>query len=634
MISAQFMGGLNLAGIHAGSQQDIPVVAADVEYDPAASGLLATDVQAAIDELAATTFSPMEPTSLGLAYGKQDPGTAYSGYGYDSAPTGAFSLSVFNRNVDNDPQLAPLSFSCIVQNNSHDDASTDLRAATLVINDSRIGGAKMLDCTGVISRLEANTIDLSGACVVGDMRRMNTSQAVSAVILKSTFDSPEEITFNTNKFGCVYIGNQRAPLTIEDGHFVSGEFQRFFLRYLNSGSTPWSVFYDTGTGELTWGTAPVAVASKRSLTEGTSFGYANSAAKTEICGQGTLDQHESAGSAVLFNVSSVGHQNLAGLNVSIPVTDSMIIGSSLTGNTLASFRRTFIASNQATLTNITSAASNVIILPRANALNTGSVTNLSNLVAISSSTLALPTGSNANPRGVVISNGPVTMGNWGNLVMNTSVGSVSFQQLNNSTTGGNSVFVASTGSLNYDLPAVRSGCVIFQNNDVDVFYPTRDNQFVCNATSYRLGLSLVAGDTPSTLITSYYHLMFNDTAREMVKVRYQPGSTVAAERFGARHWTQTAPVVEVIPGVLSTATFNVPSATVIPDINLTISCIQLTVKVGAPTNAVNTIFYTAQVQNIDTVARTITANVYETSTVTNTSKNASGNLTVSCHMAV
>ena len=613
------------------------VEARDVSFDPIPPAVVSTNVQDAIEELAATTFSPMQPTILGLAYGRQSIGDAYSGYGYDSlASAGVGSLSVFNRNLGNDPQLAPLSFTCIVQNNSQDDLDTDLRAATLMINDSRIKAAKMLDCTGIISRIEANTVDLRGACVVGDMRNMNVAQAVSTIILKSTYDNPEEITLNTDTVGCVYIGNQRTALTINDGEFVAGEYDRFYLRFLNSGSTLYTVFYDPATGELTWNTTSTTVPSKRSLTEGISYGYSNSPARTEICGQGTLDQHEAAAPATMTNVTSVGFQNLAGLNAAIPVSDSMIIGSSLVGNSLGSFRQTFIASNQANLTNITSASSgNIMILPRANAISTGGVTAMINLIALSTSTLTFPTGANARNKGIVISNGPVAMGNWGNLVMCSSTGGVSFQQLNNSTTGGNSLFVAGINTFNYDLPAVRTGCVIFQNNDNNIFYPTKDNQFVCNATSYRLGFGLVGGFTPiSTSVLTYQHLMYNYNINEMVPLRYTGNQAIPAECFGARHWTATEPVIEITPGVLSTATFNVPAVAVISDVTLLSSHIQLTVQVRAPTNATNTKFYTAQVQNINTVARTITANVYETDTTTNLSKNATGTLVVSCQMSV
>ena len=636
MISSQFTGGLNLAGMHAGSQQDIPVVAGDVEYDPTASGLLATNVQDAIDELSATTLSPMEPTSLGLAYGKQDSGAAFSAYGYDSAPSGAFSLSVFNRNVDNDPQLAPLSFSCIVQNNSHDDADTDLRAATVMINDSRIAAAKMLDCTGVISRLEANTIDLSGACVVGDMRRMNTSQAVSSVILKSTFDNPEEITFNTNTLGCVYIGNQRAPLTIGDGHFVSGEYQRFFLRYLNSGSTPWSVYYDTATGELTWNTAPGAVASKRPLTEGKSFGYANTSCKSEICGLGTLDQHEAAAPAALNNVTSIGHQNLAGLNVAIPVTDTMIIGSSLTANSLSSsLRQTFIATNQATLTTTTGGTSNVIIAPRANAINTGTVAALSSLVAITTNTLTLPSGAGtARSKGLVFSNGPVTMGQWGNIVMCSSGASVSFPQQNSNTLGGNMVFLAGPIGTNYDVPTVRTGCIMFHNDDTALpMYPTRDNQFVCSATSLRINLAGGVAFALTNALVNYKPLIFDASSREVNYVPYNNGVGDPAGSFGSRKMVRRSPVVEITPGVLSTASFDLPQSPLMNASEFALAAFQLTVRVLAPTNAVNTKSYNAQVQDINTATRVLTANVYETDTATSLIKNATGNLEVALIMS-
>ena len=612
------------------------IEARDVSFDPAPSGLSSTNVQDVIDELAATTFSPMQPTTLGLAYGRQDIGDAYSGYGYESlASGGVASLSVFNRNVDNDPQLAPLSYTCIVQNNSYDDTDTDLRAATVMINDSRIKAAKMLDCTGVISRLEANTIDLSGACVVGDMRNMNTSQAVSSIILKSTYDNPEAVAFNTNTLGCVYIGNQRAPLTIDDGHFVTGEYQRFFMRYLNNGSTPWAVYYDTATGELTWNaTSPTAL--KRSLTAGISYGYGSSATHSEICGEGTLDLHETVGPALLSDVSALGHQNLAGLNPAVALTNTMILGSRLVANALtSSIASTFIATNQANLTTTTGMSSNVIIMPRPNAINTGGVAALSGLIAISTSTLTLPSGAGtARSNGVVISRSPVQMGLQANLIINSSSSSITLPQLNNNTDGGNMIFMAGTSNTNYDLPAPRTGCIIFTSNTGPNLYPVRDKMFVCTATSYRLNIDGSFAITPANVITAYKPLIFDSQSKEMSYAPYNYGVGDPAGSFGSRKMVRRSPVVEITPGVLSTASFTLPSSVLMNDADFDLAAYQLTVKVMAPTNATDTKFYTTQVQSINTVTRILTANVYETDIVTNTSKNATGNLEVALLMSI
>lgn len=636
MISSQFTGGLNLAGMHASSQQNIPIDAANVEYDPATSGLLATNVQDAIDELSTTTFALMQPTDAGLAYGVQDAGSNYSGYGLNCAPPPSLaSLSVFNRDLDNNPQLAPLAFTCIVQNNSHDDENTDLRAATLMINDSRINSAKLLDTTGVFSRLEANSVDLTGSCVVGDMRRMNTARALASIILKSTYEDPQEIVFDTDMFGCVYIGNQRAPLTINDGDVLLGEYQHFYLRFLNSGSTLYSVYYDPSTGELTWNATPgpPAVALKTALAAGTSFGFYDTSQQVEICGQGSFANHQGVSSATFKNVSNVGFQNFPGLVGTSTVTNCMFMGAKLTNGPLTSCTNTFMATNELSLPAITQITSNVIIAPRLLGITPGATqTRIQNLIAITSSTCSLPTGPSPRSWGIVLANGPVTMGHNGNIVMQSSGGAVSFQQSNSNTIGGNIVLVAGPLQVDYNIPAVRTGCVALQAGDNSILYPSADYQFVCNATSYQLNLQTLVA--PATDIRMFSNLVYDQNTRLMNRVAYNPLSATPGDRFGSRHWSQTAPVVEISVGVLSTATFNLPGDLIMDSTYFATACFQLTVRVSSPTNATNTKFYTAQVQDIDTVARTLTANVYETDITTNTSKNATGSLTVSCLMNV
>lgn len=612
------------------------IEARDVSLDPIPPGMVSTNVQDAIEELNATTFSPMESTVLGLAYGKQDAGNASSNYGLDCFPNGLASLSVFNKDITGQPQQAPQSFTLIIQNNSIDDGSTDLRSATLLINDSRYQGAILYGAVGVISRFEGTSIDLSGACVMGDMRNMNTSEARAAIILKSTFDDPEIVTFNTNNHGCVYIGNQREPLTVNEGDFVSSLYSRYYLRFLNSGTTLYTVFYDPGTGELTWNTTtPSTPTIKHPLVLGSSYGFTNIVTQSEVCGQGSIALHETAGVGTSFKNTVLGYSIFPGVIDTRPLLNNIFIGTSYDINALISAERNFIAANQLVCPDIQRLRYNVIIAPTQGAIVPGSTAvNLENLIAITSSTINLPTGpGGVNTNAIVVSNGPVTMGHRGNMVFNSSTGRVSFQQFNDNSVGGNIVFVASVFAMDYDIPDIRTGCIAFQTNDVNVMYPTADNQLVTNAQSFRMDLATQT--LPANLITNYPKIIFNQITQEFTKILYNsaPAAT-PAQRFGAHAWAQTASVVEITPGVLSTASFTIPSSSVLSIDDIDRATITLSVRVRPPTNATDTKFYTAQTQSIDTVTRILTANVYETDTTTNTSKNATGTLTVCCTMHV
>lgn len=368
---------------------------------------------------------------------------------------------------------------------------------------------------------------------------------------------------------------------------------------------------------------------KKPLVPGTSYGISDQTTQSETCGFGTFALKATASTAQFLNVSALGHQIFPALVAAFPMTNSMFLGSSYTANALTGGQRNFIATNGFVANQITGLNRNIIIAPSLGGVVPGpSARVIQDLIAISPSTVSLPTGSGTiRPVGLINSVGAVTMGNQCNMVLNSGTGPVAFQQQNDNSTGFNQVFSSTNGG--YSFTDVRSGCIIHNaNEDDDPIQPTRDDQFVCSAKSYRLNLQ--ESTTPAQIISNYRNLVFDQTSYLLQMVAYSSTSAIPEERFGSRHWAQRATVNEITPGVLSTATFTLPSLSIMTNEDLTNAVFNLTVRVNGPTNQSNTKFYTTQVQNINIVTRVLTANVYETDITTGVHKNATGSLTVGC----
>lgn len=587
----------------------INVSANEVSYDPAVSGLPATDVQAAIDSLAGAVVNPMQREVLGLAYGSQDNGVNHTQLGYQCSSTAFNTLSLFNRDLDGNPQLAQLVDSLVVQNGSHDDVNTDLKEAQAVINNCLIRSTNLNRVTSIMSRWEVNNKEMQNSVILGQGENVEVISGIGAVILKSTHDAPEILHINTTTFGGVYIGNQLREVTVNEGDVYISEFEHFFLRMLPNGTTPWILYYDTATGELTFGTIPDAsIPEKQPLTLGTSYGWSNPTTSSEVCGRACFRFKPTAPLANTRQNTIVGSGILDTLGAGINAYENVLLGANFVPtSSITSIRNNLMTVNDYRPTSLTTVTDNLIFVPKANSFHTDISTTLASLIALSTGSVTTPFG--GTTRGLIISNGDVINENTGNMIVMSGTGSLTLTSNNSAGVGGNMILMACPYPQEYTYSSAFSNCTIVAHDETLIMEPSADNQFLCDNSSYQLNFQDAI--LPTNTINNYRHVIWHLDSRLLAPIDYDPSSANPLKHFGSRHWTNSALTVAT-PGS-STASFTLPNSTLIDDTFLTnFANYQLTCHAKPPFTAANETLYSAFVASVNTVSRVLIASVFQT----------------------
>lgn len=299
----RFTGALNLAGATQNSHADTPITAADVEYDPSSSGLVATDVQSAVDELdgridAIPSVGPMTPTVRGTCMGLQDQQstTRFLGLGYN-VKSGSKSTVLFNSSgpsvvqksssansfvvLNNVDEITPGSFSAtsgVVVGGAIDGLSAQFSAmqtsycdftSTLVsesvmlaqnmaVPDTTQSVVVTTSCPEAISDTIAESViigrfneniktgNITGCTIIGALGSISGGDKTGCIIITSATPS----NTITPALGSLLIGIPESGYTQSPREMTICDYTKFVMKTIPTGVKTNLLYYDSSTGEL------------------------------------------------------------------------------------------------------------------------------------------------------------------------------------------------------------------------------------------------------------------------------------------------------------------------------------------------------------------------------------------------
>lgn len=307
MISSRFALALNLAGMHESSQDTGQVDAVDVTFDPVPSGLVATNVQSAIDELSAdinaiTVPGLMTTSVAGTCYGvqNQDVGLANCSYGklsvagdrsmvfFNPKTTGVAQTTVNNNSIlslnhvtEGTPSICQRSnvslskgslddtridFSIVLGNDLNFVPTSTIESSTVIAEEAYLGNVhRSLVFVGQSVSLIADTLDRCaifginnetdgsgttyGCTFIGGLNLINKSNKNNAVVLVPAEATAASVIDPGAE--SMYLGNAKTSQTLAAEELVIGDFTSFRVRSLPSAVKNGLVYYDTSTKEVT-----------------------------------------------------------------------------------------------------------------------------------------------------------------------------------------------------------------------------------------------------------------------------------------------------------------------------------------------------------------------------------------------
>jgi len=308
MISSRFALALNLAGMHESSQDTGQVDAVDVTFDPVPSGLVATNVQSAIDELSAdinaiTVPGLMTTSVAGTCYGvqNQDVGLANCSYGklsvagdrsmvfFNPRTTGVAQTTVndnsilsLNHVTEGTPSICQRSnvslskglledtridYSVVIGNDLLFVPTSTIESSTVIAEESTIQNVnRSLVFLGQSGSLIAETLDRCiivgidksftvgsgytlGCTFIGNLDLINTSSKSNAIVIVPGTATATSVIDPGNE--SMYLGNAKTSQTLAAQELVIGDFTSFRVRSLPSAVKNGLVYYDTSTKEVT-----------------------------------------------------------------------------------------------------------------------------------------------------------------------------------------------------------------------------------------------------------------------------------------------------------------------------------------------------------------------------------------------
>lgn len=630
MISCQFTGSLNLAGMHAGSQQNTPVVAADVEYDPDTSGLLATNVQDAIDEIVSSSVTTMTPTVAGTAFGIQDDAKKLNSIGKDVNTTVATNSSIarFLPTIAGNPQLAHYASCTFDDNQCIQDATTSLansiasingtnitgfsgfasaiavntgscigttidnsiavlsttnasnsplfKDSVAIANSSSFNGATLDKTIIVASRLNAAAEDLYGTTIIADGTNLVATKARESMVLASNGG----VAVNQNGFQSLYVGNQTFGEVVLDRDAYISSYDRFFLRTLRQAAGTNVTMYDPATAELTHVPLTSVFPLKHPTIPGGQFGINNSANVVEINGRNSFNGY-SASPPQISGVTAVGNQlyqnNVPG---SSSFTDDIFLGHSHQFPNTTSIQNTLIAASVAGNPGISRIRDCNIIVPRNSGLDFDYVGEINGANLISSGSIDCTIDPFYST--VVASGGTVTPGQHNMVLTSTPATSTIVMQGQ-----GNTIIQSSPGVVTYNFPNF-SNCTVLIGGTTAIV-PTDDSQFCINHDTFRMpNVSAVgtAGATTTPMAFDSATGLISPTLSSLLSRVYRAVGTTAAG--GSVVFTPGSGINPQTVGYAMTATVRTAAGSVACVAQIQgVSSTSVTIQVFTSINAVN-----------------------------------------------
>ena len=279
--------------------------------------------------------------------------------------------------------------------------------------------------------------------------------------------------------GCCYIGTGDNSILSAAGDCIIADYQRFFLRMLRNDNTSGEiVYYDSGSGELTYGPEPgvYVLPAKKPTILGGQYGISNSGNANEVNGLNCFDNY-STSPPQLVSVTAVGSGLYQG---SIPANNSFLscifMGRSHQFTGASIVRDSMILANIIGTPGITSVTEANILCSRSGSVTLGYAGALTGCNFVSSGSINCL----GDPLDSVVfsSAGTVNPGS-SNLVLceNRTGGSVVMAG------AGNTLITSSSTAVSYSWPAGVSNATVIKAG-INAIIPTANGQLAVNHTGF------------------------------------------------------------------------------------------------------------------------------------------------------
>jgi hypothetical protein len=580
------------------------VEAIDVSFDPGPSGVVSTNVQDAIDELASR---PMEVDRLGLCFGKQDIPNNTDAYGHLSKP-GLASLTIYSPSGPGTPQKMNLVNSTVIVNNTSDDAGCTVDETLLIANGALIQGVDLTRCVAIINKVPAMGNDFRGSVLLGCMVDSDLQRAPGGIFVLSDSNSGNIVTFDGKFAG--YIGNGSVPVTVRDHQWYISGYNDFYLQTLSNASAPYVVFYDPSSGRTTYDIPPPAsVSQKQSLAIGATYGFVSNVSNSvENVGYRNLQNFQVSNPALINNAVCVGQNLFSNLVTGggASYKSCVTLGTSLSLSPNATLSNSFLVANGLSSAAAMGVSNCIVLAPKLNSITVGGApaNPLENSIAICPQNLTFIADtafSAAKSNTLTISTGNCVMGSR-NLIISRNPTNMDANQTN---INGGHVFLSNLETpyaIGIANPFKRN--ILLLTDDITLPVPVRDDSLVCNSKAFYISLvPAIALDTFTTIEGSQIRpLLFNTNNKKVVP----PTRTIGGYGMGPLTYNYKLTATLALGGIRQ-ATLTVPNElrdpTLLPTI--TVNC-----STQNPGGVGNTgVLFTAQYMGI--VSNNMRFNAYE-----------------------